>query len=129
MTWLFYDAGLKLQLRASGPTVVEHDTPLAQKRWTASNLSSRRCYLAPGKPSTPVDDQGLAAPVNLPAVVRDSVPNEQQTLPGRANFAVIQTVFTQIDVLSLAHTGHERLGVRWSSDAPDAEARWAWLLP
>jgi len=127
--WLFYDPGLKLQLRVSGPTVVERDTPRADERWAASTLSSRRCYLAPGGPSSVIDEPGSDPPPNLPESVRDRVPTQAEAEPGRANFASIATTITRMEVLSLAHDGHERLSVRWPGDDPSAEPRWAWLLP
>jgi len=128
-TWLFYDADRKLQLRVSGPTVAEHDTPRADERWAESNLSSRRCYLAPHAPSAPAGEALSEPPPNLPEAVQGRVPTEEESNPGRANFAIIATTLTRLEILSLAHDGHERLAVHWPGVAPDAEPRWAWLMP
>ncbi|MEM9253633.1 MAG: hypothetical protein AAGB29_14915, partial [Planctomycetota bacterium] len=117
--WCFYDAGAKLQLRCLGQTTVHVDDALADERWQASALSSRRCYLAPHPPGEPSD----APSPNLPEAVRGRVPDADETKPGRAHFAVIRTVIDRLDWLYLAHDGHRRARFTWS-DQGDLAATW-----
>jgi hypothetical protein len=117
--WVFYDPSLKLQLRVSGHTRIEIDTPLAQQRWEASNESSRRCYLAPHVPGQPSDEPS----VNLPEHVQQRVPSMAETEPGRVNFAAVVTTARTLDVLWLHHAGHYRARYDWK-DAGSLDATW-----
>jgi len=117
--WTFYDAPAKLQLRAYGSTTVHDADNLADAQWQASNLSSRRCYLAPRPPGEP---SAVPSP-NLPDHVQGRVPTEPETQPGRPNFAVLRTVVDRLDWLFLHHAGHRRARFDWPADGPP-EARW-----
>jgi pyridoxine/pyridoxamine 5'-phosphate oxidase len=50
LSWLFYDADRKVQIRAASTAAVHYQDAVARERWQASSLSSRRCYLAPSAP-------------------------------------------------------------------------------
>ena len=119
VSWVLYDKERKLQVRAAGPTEVLHDGDRWEASWAGSRLSSRRCYLAPKAPGakTPGPD------ANLPEAVTGRVPTEEETLPGRANFAVVLTRGRAMDVLSLAHDGHTRARYVWD-DAGTLDATW-----
>ena len=121
-SWVFYDGPSRLQLRASGVVKMHTGDALADTQWEASNLSSRRCYLAPRRPGSAVDHPSP----NLPPEVRDQVPVEAATLPGRANFAVLRCVIESLDVLHLHHAGHHRAQFTWPHD-PSLPPRMSWL--
>ena len=122
VAWHFYDEGRKLQLRVAALADVVPGGPRADEAWTRSAVTSRRCYLAPRAPGTVCD----APSPNLPEGVRDRRPTEEETLPGRANFAVVVTRATAIDWLSLASEGHQR--ARFAL-AADGSWQGAWIEP
>lgn len=130
-TWILYDPESRLQLRLSGSSAIHTDDAIADARWAASELTSRRCYLAPGAPSSEVD---RPAP-NLPSDLLHERPTEAQSEVGRVNFAALATRIESLEVLHLAHDGHERIRFTWSPDAPSdtalavGEAWGQWLLP
>ncbi len=118
--WLFYDPGLKLQLRIEATARVEADTPLADEQWDNSALSSRRCYLAPHAPSSQLEDWHS----NLPDDFVERVPaTEAESAPARTNFAIIVSTVKQIELLHLAAKGHQRLQISWSATG-EINAQW-----
>ncbi|MEM6334588.1 MAG: pyridoxamine 5'-phosphate oxidase family protein [Planctomycetota bacterium] len=123
-SWCFYDAKAKLQLRCWGHTTVHTPDALADARWDASGMSSRRCYLAPHPPGQPADHPSP----NLPEHVRGRVPDAPETAPGRPHFAALQTIVDRLDWLYLHHAGHRRALFTWPANAPaDTEPSATWL--
>ncbi|MFM9853623.1 MAG: pyridoxamine 5'-phosphate oxidase family protein [Sphingomonadaceae bacterium] len=116
-----YDPAAKIQIRVSGTAAIERDGLLADAAWAASNASSRRCYLAEPGPGTvtPLPGSGL------PASVESRVPDIEETLPGRGNFAVMMVTLDSLEWLYLAHDGHRRARFVWDDDA----WRGVWLIP
>ena len=101
---LGYDSAAKVQLRLSGLGRIHRDDAVADAAWTASTLSSRRCYLAQPGPGTVIDMAGAG----LPPEMTDRVPTESEAMPARANFAVLIATIDAIDWLYLAAAGHRR---------------------
>lgn len=124
--WLFYDASRKVQVRATAIATVHAEDALADARWEASSLSSRRCYLAPFIPGgeTPADHDGPHP--NLPTDISDRLPTDAETAPGRAQFAVIRTQITSLDWLYLRYDGHRRARFTWDNDGALTAA---WVMP
>lgn len=108
VSWLFYDPERKLQLRLRGSGRVHHADAMAEERWSASTPGSRRCYLVSPGPGRRLDAPGST----LPAAVRERRPTVAETLPGRANFAVVATRVDLIDWLQLTSDGHRRARFR-----------------
>lgn len=108
--WCFYDRSSKLQVRVRAEAEVLTEGEVFEERWSASRLSSRRCYLAPFVPGSAVD----GAHPNLPDELRDRDPTQAESEAGRANFAVFWTTAWEVDALHLAHDGHTR--ARWSRE-------------
>ena len=121
VTWVFYDARRKVQVRASGPASVHTDDDLAQRQWAASMVWSRRGYasLAPG---TPLDAPGSGLPPELAADDPDLADAEA----GRANFAVLRCTVEALDWLYLDARGHRRAEFRWTGDGGWAST---WVVP
>ena len=120
---LAYDPQDKVQIRAGGTARVESAGPLADAAWAEASAFARRCYLIK-------DGPGTAAPhplSGLPAELEGIGPTEDQLLPGRANFAVVQIVLDRLDWLHLAHDGHRRAQFRRGS----ANQSWqgTWIVP
>jgi hypothetical protein len=101
--WHFYDREGQAQVVASGPTVAHTDDEVADARWRALPSGCHRTYARTHPPGTAVDEPWRDVPV-----AGDE----------RANFAVIRTTVTALDVLLLHHAGHRR--VVWR----DGVARW-----
>jgi hypothetical protein len=118
VTWVFYDARRKVQVRASGIAAVHTVDDLAQRQWAASMVWSRRGYasLAPG---TPLQEPGSGLPPELSA----EDPDLKDAEAGRANFAVLRCTVHAFDWLYLDARGHRRAKVRWD-DAGEWTASW-----
>ena len=130
VAWHFYDEGRKLQLRIAARAEIVRDGLRADEAWTRSSVTSRRCYLAPRAPGVVCD----APSPNLPEAVRDRRPTEEETQPGRANFALVVTRATAIDWLYLASEGHQRARFALGADG-SSQGSWqdswqgAWIEP
>ncbi len=114
---LFYDAGLKLQLRASGIAKLHADDDIAREGWAMALAMSRACYTQVQAPGEPVID-----PASLPQLA--GVPNGDPS--GFENFAVIGVAITAIDWLYLGFRGHRRARFTWDADG---KASAQWLAP
>ncbi|MEM1108922.1 MAG: pyridoxamine 5'-phosphate oxidase family protein [Planctomycetota bacterium] len=123
--WVFYDAPARIQLRATGPMTLHTDDALADEQWERSGLGSRRCYLAPVAPGSLADGPSP----NLPEAVLEERITEAQSLPGRANFAVLSCSVDRFDWLYLHHAGHRRAEFRWPSVSNGQAAAASWLEP
>ncbi len=119
---VFYDKAAKIQIRARGTGRIETHGPLADAAWAASTNFARRCYLGEG-PGALSD----APTSGLPSAFEGVEPDEQQLLPARDNFAVLQISILELDWLYLAHTGHLRAQMRRAA----AEGEWSgsWAAP
>lgn len=119
---LAYDMQAKVQLRLTGTGRVESDTPITDDAWSASSLSSRRCYLAYPGPGAKI-----AEPISgLPAHFESRVPNGDEARPGRVNFAVLTISLYRAEWLYLAAQGHRRAAFDRNRDGI-----WQgqWLIP
>lgn len=119
LTWLAF--GDQVQIRARGRATVHHDDAIADAAWARSSPSSRRCYLADTAPSTELEQLRNT----LPEALQTRRPEVEETLPGRAQFAVIRIELGEIDWLHLDSNGHRRALFRASG------GRWSgrWLAP
>ncbi len=122
--WVFYDAEARVQVRALGRVAVLDPAidAFAREAWLGTNLSSRRCYMAPSAPSLKCD----APSPNLPESVRDRLPTEEESQAGLANFRVLKATIEAMDYLHLAHDGHIR--ARFVYDG-DGKLTSTWLEP
>lgn len=104
-TWHFYSFPDHLQVRCYGQTYVHHGDEIAREAWQKSQLLSRRCYLAPIAPSTP-----LALPdPNIPSELLDREPTEEESEVGFENFSVLRCEVSELDILSLRYEGNQRI--------------------
>ncbi len=118
---LVYDIAERLQITLSGVATMIDSGPVVEAAWAATALSSRRAYLADPAPGTPVDH----CTAGLPEMVRDRSPSEAETLPARANFALMTVAIDRIDWLELTSGGNRR--ACFTSDG----GLWCatWLIP
>jgi hypothetical protein len=119
---VFYDGAKRLQLRVRGVVTLHTQGPLALMQWTASTLSSRRCYLAPHAPGSVQEHDDP----NLPEHLRGTTPTSDEARAGRENFAVLACSVRTIDMLHLGAMGHSRC--RWRHDE-NGDVRGEWVSP
>ncbi|WFL77533.1 pyridoxamine 5'-phosphate oxidase family protein [Altererythrobacter arenosus] len=114
---LLYDRSAKVQLRIRGEARVETDGPVADAAWEQSTNFARRCYLGDG-PGT------LAAQMTsgLPPQFEGIEPTDEQLIPARPNFAIIQVEMREIDWFFLSHAGHRR--AQFARQGEGWEGRW-----
>ncbi len=122
ISWLFYDAPGKIQIRLSGTATLHQDDAVAEEAWTTSTMSSRKIYLVETGPSTIA-----ASPVSgLPAAFEANDPTPEESLAGRKNFGVVITTVTWMEWLWLNSKGHRRAGFTY---AKDGNFKADWLIP
>lgn len=121
ISWLFYDAKSRIQLRVKTVAIIHHNDEFSLKRWDESRLESKKCYLVHPAPSTwaelPTD--------GLPEHISYSNLTEESVALGYENFAVINNITTEIDWLFLNHDGHRRAKFIFS----EHEVEKYWLIP
>lgn len=128
--WVVYDSESRLQVQLYGTSTIHTDDALAGERWAASALTSRRCYLGHKAPASIVE----RPQPNLPDDLLHRVPTEAESAAGRVNFAALATHITSMEILHLAHDGHERIRFSWSEHPPHetalaVEDAWGlWLI-
>lgn len=119
IAWAFYCRERRMQIRVRGIAEVILDGAMWERAWANTQMSARRCYLAPRAPGTVSAEPDN----NLPLEVRNRVPEEHETEPGRAHFSVLKTTVRSIDCLQLAHNGHTRSRFIWD-DADQVSSDW-----
>jgi pyridoxamine 5'-phosphate oxidase len=118
---LGYDPASRIQLTVQGHGQIEQRSALAEQAWAASALSSRRCYLAAHAPGTPVD----RALSGIPDELIHRAPTAEESMAGRANFAILRVEATQLDWLKLTSCGNRR--ARFTR--VDGVWRGTWITP
>jgi pyridoxamine 5'-phosphate oxidase len=112
VSWLFYHPGERVQLRMQAEARLHVDDAIADERWAASSLDSRRCYLAPASPGTDFDQPFI----NLPDDLRGGPPTQARSEAGRVHFAAVITTVSEIDWYFLHADGHLRCHFRCSRE-------------
>lgn len=121
LEWLFYQPSTRIQLRCSGWGKIIRDGETWERAWKATNLSSRRCYLAPHAPGEAAD----AASINLPAELSSRDPTQEESEQGAVNFGLVECGIDRLDWLYLKHTGH----VRFQANLSDGTWNPIWATP
>jgi pyridoxamine 5'-phosphate oxidase len=104
VSWMFYGAAEKLQLRIRAAAALHTDDALAEEQWQSSKLFARRCYCGDA-PGTLKDFPSSG----LPDFLTSRAPTEEETNEmGRQNFCVVRSVVREIDVYELCAQGHRR---------------------
>lgn len=108
--WRFYDPRSRVQLRARGVSLVEHQTDFSRRAWELVPEANRANYRTMGVPG---------APITGPAEGHIFAPG------GAENFALIVTTISELDWLWLAPSGHRRALFEWR------EGHWQahWTVP
>ena len=122
ISWLFYDAPGKIQIRLSGTATLHQDDEVAEKAWTTSTMSCRKIYLGETGPSVIA-----VSPVSgLPAAFEANDPTPEESRAGRKNFGIVITSVTWMEWLWLNSKGHRRAGFKYFEDGSFSAD---WLIP
>jgi hypothetical protein len=119
VSWLFYHAEEKLQLRVRGRATVLTTHEIADLQWQNTELFSRRTYCGDA-PGTRKNGHSSGLPEFL--VDREPTLEESEQL-GQKNFAVIFSTIDEIDVYELNVKGHRRSLYKWD-ERGELETRW-----
>lgn len=122
ISWLFYDAQVRLQIRLAGKVTLHQDDLIADGAWAASTVSSRKIYLGEEGPSnkTTIPTDGL------PDAYQTAAPTIIQSKAGRKNFGVAVTTVTWMEWLWLNSQGHRRAAFAYNNDGSFSAH---WLIP
>lgn len=104
-----YDATQRMQLRMAATARIHADDSLADARWISSQINSRRCYLTPLAPSTPIEQPRAFKYLSDPWA-------SEMDKEARKNFCVISCRLHSIDFLELSASGHRRMSLGWDED-------------
>lgn len=121
VSWLFYHPQEKLQLRIKGTATLHTGDELAEEQWLATGFFSRRCYV--GEAPTQIVKKATSG---MPEEIVERQPTKEESEAGRANFAVISSVFNSIDCLELDVKGNRRSLFEWNKNG---ELKTSWLTP
>jgi len=118
---LLYDKPAKIQIRVRGTGRILREGELADRAWSESDNYARRCYLGEGPGA-----EGDAPFSGLPPEFEGVEPTDEQIIPARENFAVLQVSLSDLDWFYLAHTGHVR-----AEFERDGSGDWSgrWISP
>ena len=121
ISWLFYDAGARIQIRLSGKTSLHNDDDIANEAWLHSTANSRKVYtgnIAPTQISE-MPTSGLSTNENDKATIEKSE-------AGRENFGLVITKVNWMEWLWLNSEGHCRASFTYN-DEKSIVANW--LVP
>ena len=107
---LFYDAGARVQMRASGRVRLHHRDQLTEKLWSTLPEFGHGDYLSRQPPGSDISDPG------------DSWQDDDF---GSDNFMVVEIEITEIDWLRLSQAGHKRARLIWR----DGKCEGRWIAP
>lgn len=119
VAWVFYDSEEKLQIRMLGKADLHMSSPLADAAWANTAPFSRRCYLATIPPGSASDEETSG----LPPELESREPTLEESESGRENFCAVITQIEEIDVYTLAVTGHRRAHF-WLEKGEVVRAEW-----
>jgi pyridoxamine 5'-phosphate oxidase len=122
ISWLFYDASARLQIRLAGTATLHYNDLIADEAWATSTMSSRKIYLGEEGPSV----KSLLPVSGLPKAFETNDPLPEESIAGRKNFGVVVTKVNWIEWLWLNSKGHRRATFTYNAEN-DFSANW--LIP
>lgn len=114
---LFYDVGLKVQIRVEGYATLHHGDEVADMAWQQSQSMSRHCYATTPDPGAVILEAG-AFQIPKGRILSDD---------GKPNFVAVVTQFDRLEWLWLGSDGHRRARYIWRAE--EAEPSSEWLVP
>ncbi|MEO5912509.1 MAG: pyridoxamine 5'-phosphate oxidase family protein [Pelobium sp.] len=96
VSWLFYDAKSKIQIRIKAKAVLHHNDEISQGHWDKLRIESRKVYSSINAPSTVIHSgEETENPIENEALIYQ-------------NFIVVYTEVSEIDWLKLDPNGNKR---------------------
>jgi pyridoxamine 5'-phosphate oxidase len=116
---LFYDASNRIQLRAKGKAILNFNDEITLEAWQKTPLSSRRCYLTQGSPSSfsEIPTSGLSFEIE-----QDNFTLEESEF-GQAYFGIVSIQVESLEWLWLNHAGHRRAFFDYINE------HYNWMIP
>lgn len=120
LSWLFWDAGKKVQMRMQGEAVCHQGDELCRERWDRLPVQGRKSYASTQPPGSPVDkgEDGLpefwSADMDLEA-----------TDYAFEHFMVVVCKVDQVELLHLHRDGHQRAAFNKANGAWQGQ----WITP
>ena len=122
ISWLFYDAAARIQLRLSGHITKHSDDAIANEAWQSSTTNSKKVYTGTQAPSsiTPIPISGLDEKIESSKIASEDVEI------GKPNFGLIITKVKWMEWLFLSSKGHRRANFSYNDDDSFVAQ---WLIP
>ena len=122
LSWLFYSATDRLQIRVQGKAILHSTDEIANKAWATSTMSSRKVYCGNEGPSTvsAMPSSGLSSYLD------NNDPSIEESEIGRKNFGIITTQVHCMEWLWLNSKGHRRARFVYDSNN---DFKATWLIP
>lgn len=117
LSWLFWDARKKLQVRARGTSHLLHPDE-ADRIWRELSQSQRKDYAALQPPGSIIPEPGLGFPEDW------EEQSLEETNTARLHFRAVDCLLTDIDVLQLDREGHQRAQFKRANADQEWEASW-----
>lgn len=122
ISYLFYDAPVRIQIRLSGPSTLHQNDAIADEAWAATKMSSRKVYMGEIGPSAVTE-----SPISgLSLQLETNDPTAEESMEGRKNFGVIITTVNWMEWLWLNSKGHRRAVFTVNEDETNTAN---WLIP
>jgi pyridoxamine 5'-phosphate oxidase len=122
ISWLFYDAAARIQIRLSGKASLHFDDAIALEAWLKSTANSRKIYMGDSAPS----EQSNIHTSGMPITFQSTDPTIEESEAGRKNFGVIITKVNWMEWLWLNSAGHRRASFTYNDDN---SVLATWLVP
>lgn len=117
---LGYHPNAKVQLRLSGVAEIKTEGASFENAWDSASPYGKRCYLA-----NPGPGQSVTKPSSgLLSELEGIKPSEEQLVPAKQNFAILEIKIDTLEWLYLAHTGHRRARFTWDHESIDWNGEW-----
>ncbi len=120
---LGYHPEAKIQLRMGGTSEILKDGHHFETAWKNASPYGKRCYLADPGPGQIVAEPSSGLAPKLEGVK----PSEEQLVPAKQNFSILQVKIDKLEWLYLAHTGHRRAQFSWNEEQQEWDSQW--LIP
>lgn len=122
ISWLFYDAPARIQIRLSGTITKHYNDDVANQAWNKSTVNSKKVYLGLQGPSTisAIPTSGLSETLETITIT------EEEAEKGKPNFGLVITNIQWMEWLWLNSKGHRRAAFHYNNDFT---FNAHWLIP
>lgn len=110
ISWLFYDEGLRLQIRMQGSARIHFNNEISAAGWEASRLSSQLTYSIEHAPGTVLETP-------IPLNINEKNPSDDVIAFSASNFSVVETQIEKADIVFLHHQGNKRAVFDYTNDS------------